>query len=122
MKANDPAPLKNNDPTQEKTKIMRTTSFLLPGHLPFDAGFTEQGYCAGKKPLTAPLRTEIEPEHRLYKLSREAASPKFGRLEMIAFLFFAILVRAATVYSGAELIQVVNDDAFEQTVRTLLSR
>lgn len=102
---------------------MRTISFLIPADsLQLGTRIREPGRCGGRQRIMAQLRREIAPEHRLYKLSSEAASPKFGRLELIAFLFFAILVSAATVYSGTELIQVVNDGAFEQTVRTLLSR
>ncbi len=55
-------------------------------------------------------------------LPREAASPKFGRLELIAFLFFGVLVSAATVYCGIELFHMVNSGALEQTVQTLLTR
>jgi hypothetical protein len=52
----------------------------------------------------------------------EAASSKFGRLELIAFLFFGVLVNAATVYCGIELFHMVNSGALEQTVQTLLTR
>ena len=106
----------------KEDQIMRTTSFLLPGHLPLDTGIRKQGYCGGRRRPTAQLRSEIESEHSFYGLSREAASPKFSRLELIAFLFFGVLVSGATVYSGTELIHVVNSGALEQTVRTLLSR
>ena len=101
---------------------MRTTSFLLPGHLQFDTRIREQGYCAGRKRPTAQLRSEIEPERRLYKLSGEAVSPKVGRLDLIAYLFFGVLVSAATVYCGTELFHVVNSGGLEQTVQALLSR
>jgi len=105
-----------------KDQIMRTTSFLLPGHLQFDTRIREQGYCAGRKRPTAQLRSEIEPERRLYKLSGEAVSPKVGRLDLIAYLFFGVLVSAATVYCGTELFHVVNSGGLEQTVQALLSR
>src|SRR5208282_6198920 len=125
MKANDPMIrpfLEKNDSTQEKTTTMRTTSFLLPGHLPFDTGIRKHVYCAGRKRPTAQLRSQIEPERRLYKLSSEAVSPKVGRLDLTAYLLFGVLVSAATVYSGTELFHVVNSGGLEQTVQALLSR
>ena len=101
---------------------MRTTSFLLPGHLPFDTGIRKHVYCAGRKRPTAQLRSQIEPERRLYKLSSEAVSPKVGRLDLTAYLLFGVLVSATTLYCGTELIQMLNNGTLEQTVRTLLSR
>jgi hypothetical protein len=90
--------------------------------LQFPKGNTEQGRCAGRQRLTAQLRSEFEPEHRLWKLSVEAASTKFGKVELIAFLFFGVLVSAATVYSFSELFHLLNSGALEQTVQALLIR
>jgi hypothetical protein len=105
---------------------MRTTSFLLSGYLPFDTGIREQGYCAGRKRPTAQLRSQIEPERRLYKLSSEAVSPKIGRLDLIAYLLFGVFVSAATLYAylycGTELFHMVNGGSLEQTVQALLCR
>ena len=99
-----------------------TNTFIHAQSFQFRKGTREQGRCAGRQRLMAPLRSEIEPEHRLYKLSREAASHRFGRFELIAFLFFGVLVSAATVYCGTELFHLVNSCAFDQSVQTLLSR
>jgi hypothetical protein len=102
---------------------MRTSGYLIPADsLQLGTRIREPGRCGGRQRLMAPLRSEIEPEHRLYKLSMEAASSKFGRLELIAFLFFGVLVNAATVYCGIELFHMVNSGALEQTVQTLLTR
>src|SRR5271166_1961184 len=99
-----------------------TNSFIHAESFQFRKGTREQGRRAGRQRLMAPLRSEIEPEHRLYKLSREAASHRFGRFELIAFLFFGVLAGAVTVYCGIELFHLVNSCAFDQSVQTLLSR
>jgi hypothetical protein len=102
---------------------MRTTSLLIPADsLQLGTRIRKPGRCGGRQRLMAPLRREIEPDHRLYKLSSEAASPKFSRFELIAFLFFGVLASAATVYCVIELFHMVNTVALEQTVQTLLSR
>jgi hypothetical protein len=100
---------------------MRTTSFLIPADsLQLGTIFTEPGRCAGRQRLMAQFRSEIEPEYRLYKLCREAATPKRHRLELISFLFFGALVSASAVYCGTELFHMVKSGALEQTVQTLL--
>jgi len=99
-----------------------TASLIHTESFQFRKGTREQGRCAGRQRLIAQPRSDIEPEHHLYKLSRESASHRFGRLELITFLFFGILVSAATVYCGTELFHVVNSGALEQTVQTLLSK
>jgi hypothetical protein len=102
---------------------MRTTSFLIPADsLQLGTIFTEPVRCAGRQRQMAQFRSEIEPEHCLYKLCREAATPKRHRLELISFLFFGALVSAATVYYVTELFYVVNSGALEQTVQTLLPK
>jgi hypothetical protein len=99
-----------------------TNSFIHAESFQFRKGTREQDRCAGRQQLIAQLRSEIEPEHHLYKLSREAASHTFGRLELLTFLFFGVLAGAATVYCGTELFHVLNSGALEQTVQTLLSK
>jgi hypothetical protein len=81
-----------------------------------------KGRCARRQRLMTQHRSEIEPEQRLYKLSREAASPKLVRLELLAFLFLGILVSLAAAYCSTELFEVINSGALDQTVQTLLSK
>jgi hypothetical protein len=115
--------MKKNDPTQAEPKNMRTTKFFIPAEsFQLPNRTREQGRCAGWQRLTAKLPSRIEPEHRLWKLSTEAASPKFGRLELIAFLFLVVLVSAATIFSFDELLHVVKRGALEQTVQALMTR
>jgi len=102
---------------------MPTTTFFTPDvRFQFHQGTKEQCSCAERRRITANLRSRIEPEQRLWKLSMEAASPKFAKVGLIVFLFLAVLVSAATVCSFSELVHLVNSGALEQTVQTLLSR
>jgi hypothetical protein len=50
------------------------------------------------------------------------AAPKFGGFELFGFLFFGVLVSAATVYCGMEWLRVVNSGALQHTVQVLLSK
>ncbi|SRR5260370_5239823 len=97
-------------------------SFLHSESFPFRKGTMEKSRCAGPQRLMTQLRSEIDAEHRLYKLSREVASHRFGRFELIAFLFFGVFAGAATVYCGTELFHGVNSCVFDHTVQMLLSR
>ena len=99
-----------------------TNSFLHSESFSFRKGTMEKSRCVGRQRLMAPLRSEIEPEHRLYKLSREAASPKFGTLELIAFLFFGALAIAATVSSFSELFHLLVSGSVDHVVQALLPR
>jgi hypothetical protein len=99
-----------------------TSTFVHAESFQFRKGTRKRGRRAWRQRLTAQLRSEIKPEDRLYKLSREAASHRFDRLELIAFLFFGVLVSAATVYCGTELFHLVNSSSLEQTVQMLLTR
>ena|SRR5271167_929 len=123
MKADDPAPVKKAQLNSEEPKAMPTTTFFTPDvRVQFHQGTKEQCSCAERRRITANLRSRIEPEQRLWKLSMEAACLTFGKVELIAFLFLGVLVSTATVYCGTELFHVVNSGALEQTVQTLLSR
>jgi hypothetical protein len=95
--------------------------FTATESFPSGQGTIEQDRCVWRAWVTAQRQRKIEPEHRPYKLSIDAASAKGGRLELIAFLFFGVLVSAATLYCGTEL-RVVNSGALEQTVQALLMR
>jgi hypothetical protein len=99
-----------------------TNTFIHAESFQFRKGTRKQGRCAGRQRLIAQLRSEIEPADRLYKLSREAASHTFGRLELIAFLFFGVLVSAATVYCGTELFHLLVSGSVEHVVQALLPR
>jgi hypothetical protein len=102
---------------------MRTTSFFVVADSSQPRTRSrEPRSCAGRLVLLAQPRSEIEPEHRLYKTFREASSPKSGGLELIAFLFFGILGSGATLYCGAELFHLVDSGALQHTVQTLLSK
>jgi hypothetical protein len=105
---------------------MPTTTFFTPDvRFQSHQGTKEQCSCAERRRITANLRSRIEPEQRLWKLSMEAACLTFGKVELIAFLFLGflgVLVSTATVYCGTELFHGVNSGALEQTVQTLLSR
>jgi len=101
---------------------MQTTNFFIPrGSFHFSKGSVEYDRHNRRQRRTVQLRSKTEPESRLWKRSMEAASLKDGQLELIAFLFFGSLVSAAAAYCGAELFQVVNSGALEQTVQALLS-
>jgi hypothetical protein len=97
-------------------------SLINPGSFQFRKRTTVKGRCARRPRLIAQHRSEIEPQQRLHKLSREAASPKLVRLELLAFLFLGVLVGAAAAYCSTELFDVINSGALDQTVQTLLSK
>jgi hypothetical protein len=101
---------------------MRTTSFFVVADSLQRTRSREPRSCVGRPVLLAQPRSEIEPEHRLYKTFREASSPKSGGLELIAFLFFGVLGSGATLYCGAELFHLVDSGALQHAVQTFLSK
>jgi hypothetical protein len=97
-------------------------SYLHAELIHFRKRRTEQGCRASPLELKEQLRSEIEPAHRLCALCREVASPKFGRLELIAFSLLGVFASAVTIFSFAELFYVISSGALEQTVQALLAK
>jgi hypothetical protein len=102
---------------------MRTTSFfIVTDSLQPRTRIREPGRCGDRQVLLAQPESGLEPEYRLYKVFRQASSPKFGGLELVAFLFFGVLGSGSTLYCGRELFHLVYSDALQHTVQTLLSK
>jgi hypothetical protein len=102
-------------------EMMQTANFFVPTKsFHFPKGNVEQKRCDGRPIFQTRCKTE--PENRLWKLSMVAGSGEGRRLELIAFLFFGVLASAAAVYCGAEVFNVINNGALEQTVQVLLTR
>jgi hypothetical protein len=103
--------------------MMQIVNFFIPTKsFYFRKENTEQERCDAGRWLIVQIRSKTEPENRLWKLSMGADSRKGRRLELIAFLFFGVLVSAAAVYCCTELLHVINSGALEQTVQALLTR
>ena len=103
--------------------MMQIVNFFIPTKsFYFRKENTEQERCNGGRRLIVQIRSKTGSENPLWKLSLGADSRKGRRLELIAFLFFGVLVSAAAVYCGTELLYVINSGALQQTVQALLTR
>ena len=52
-----------------------------------------------------------EPEERLWKLSTQAVSPRFARIELFALILFLAIAVVGVVSCFAELFQLLDNDA-----------
>ena len=52
-----------------------------------------------------------EPEERLWKLSAQAVSPRFARIELFALILFLTIAVVGVVSGIAELSQLLDNDA-----------
>jgi hypothetical protein len=52
-----------------------------------------------------------EPEERLWKLSAQAVSPRFARIELFALILFLAIAVVGVVSCFAELSQLLDNDA-----------
>jgi hypothetical protein len=100
-----------------------TANLFLPTHrFPLRRATREQNHCTGTRRPTADARCEVEPEQRLWKISKETASLNFGKSEWIVFLFFGVVAIAATAYSFSELFHLLGSGSVAHTVEALLTR
>lgn len=99
---------------------MRNPNLFMPAELFRSRQATsEQSHCpARRRPTVEPTR-ELEPDQRLWKVCMETASPNFGVIEWIAFLFFGALAIAATVSAFSELFHLLVSGSVEQVVHSL---
>ena len=57
------------------------------------------------------LKPTCEPEERLWKLSAQAVSPRFARIELIALILFLTIAIVGVVSCFAELFHLLDNDA-----------
>lgn len=100
---------------------MRTANFIIPAErLQLRPSTGEQGRQPAMRQSTANVG--IEFEHRLWKVCREAASPKLGKIELLVFASLTIVAAVGTACSFSELFQALGSGVLEQTVRALITR
>jgi hypothetical protein len=87
-----------------------------------DQGLKEQQRVATEQPSFARPKVEAEPEARLWKVCAETASPRYGALERMTFLLLGVPALGAAGFCFAELFQLINSGALDQTVRALLTK
>ena len=61
-----------------------------------------------------------EPEERLWKLSTQAVSPRFARIELFALILFLTIAVVGVVSCFAELFQLLDNDAVGWVARKAL--
>ena len=96
---------------------MQTANFLIP-RCQFHSSSKYQTLQPSAHPSSVKARTESVPEHRLWKVCR--TSPKLGKIELLIFVFFAIIALLTTACCFSELVNALENGAFEQTVRMLI--
>ena len=57
------------------------------------------------------VKPTCEPEERLWKLSAQAVSPRFARMELFALILFLAIAVVGVVSCFAELFQLLDNDA-----------
>jgi hypothetical protein len=106
-----------------RPNIITTANFhVLEKPLQPDQGLKVQQRVATEQPSFAPPKVEAEPEARLWKVCAETASRRYGALEWITFLLLGVLALGAAGFCFAELFQLINSGAPDQTVRALLTK
>jgi hypothetical protein len=102
--------------------MARANSYVLAKPLHSDQGLKEENRAATRRPVVTRSKAEAEPEARLWKVCAEAASPRLGGFEWVAFLVFGALALGALAYCFSELFQFLTSGALDQTVHALLTR
>src|ERR1700732_2550732 len=104
-------------------KPMPNANLFMPAKLfRLRPGTSEQSDCPARRRPTVEPRCELEPEQRLWKVCMQTASPNFGVIEWIAFLFFGALAIAATFSAFSELFHLLVSGSVEHVVQSLLPR
>ena len=97
---------------------MQTANFLIP-RPQFHSSSKYQALQPSAHSSSVTARAESVPEHRLWKVCR---APKLGKVELLIFVFFAIVVSLATACCFSGLVHALENGALEQTVRMLITR
>jgi hypothetical protein len=63
------------------------------------------------------VKPTCEPEERLWKLSAQAVSPRFARIELFALILFLAIAVVGLVSCFAELSQLLDNDAIGWVAR-----
>ena len=63
------------------------------------------------------VKPTCEPEERLWKLSAQAVSPRFARIELFALILFLTIAVVGVVSCFAELSQLLDNDAIGWVAR-----
>ena len=113
-------PLQPDQGLNPNPEIPRRWSTALQGSSEF--GLKEQNRIGTGQRSFARPKVGTEPEARLWKICAEAASPRGGAFEWITFLFFGVLALGTVGFCFAELFQLLNSGALDQTVRALLMK
>jgi hypothetical protein len=66
---------------------------------------------------TKKVKPICEPEERLWKLSAQAVSPRFARIELFALILFLTIAVVGVVSCFAELFQLLDNDAIGWVAR-----
>jgi hypothetical protein len=98
------------------------TADIFAGRLEVCPSTSAKGRQSTARQLTGNAKAETTPEHRLWKVCRQTVSPKLSKVDLLAFVFFAIVAVVAIVCSFSILFQTLGSGALEETVRTLITR
>jgi hypothetical protein len=83
---------------------------------------SEQVSCPSAHRLTAGLTREINPEQSLRAPRLKTVYLKPGRAEPLVFRFFGLVAVVAIVGFFSQLLHLLDGDALEQMVRTLVTK
>lgn len=99
---------------------MQPANFFLPAErLHYRPMTGEQSSRGAAQPSRANVRGEIE--HRLWKVCREAASPKLGLVELTFFLCLGAVAIPATGCAIYEIFDLLRIGGLDQTVRMMMN-
>jgi hypothetical protein len=79
-----------------------------PTELPLQAVEKVTPIAAAEPKKVKPI---CQPEERLWKLSAQAVSPRFARIELFALILFLAIAVVGVVSCFAELSQLLDNDA-----------
>ena len=80
----------------------------VPTELPFQRVEKVTPIAAAEPKKVKPV---CEPEERLWKLSAQAVSPRFARIELFALILFLTIAIVGVVSCFAELFHLLDNDA-----------
>jgi hypothetical protein len=122
MRAGVTGPAKMMANYREPNNMSTANLYILAKPLLSDKRKKQQSRVATRKLSVVRSKAETEPEARLWKVCAEAASPRLGAIEWIAFPFIGALALGALACSFSESFRLLNSGALDQTVRALLTR
>jgi len=99
------------------------TADISADRLELPAGTRAKGGQSATRRSPVGVRAESTPEQaRLWKVCRKDLSPTSSKVDLVAFVVFAVVSFAAIAFSFFMLFYTLDSGALEQTVRTLMAR